>query len=268
MQTYASGSPAISSNGRITRTWLLRPVIWFPTAYTIVIIVHEGAHAVTAVALGFPSTLFNFWVNHQFTGATLGERAIVGAAGPTVSLILGTVCWAIYRRVKHSTAGLPVLFLAAHGVSNFFGNLMSAAFVGDFSNAAIVLGLSSALRYTASALGLLGIIVVLFAAGRELREWSPSSVGRFRSALGLTVAPMLLGTIFIIVVNQPTPMGAAFLPARLVEGSLWIFAAAGAMTTPRRSPRGHPPLGARWIDSLAAIAVTVAVRVMAGGIEM
>ena len=143
MQTYVSGSPAISSNGRIMRTWLLRPVIWFPTAYTIMIIVHEGAHAVTAVALGFPSTLFNFWVNHQFTGVTLGERAIVGAAGPTVSLILGTVCWAIYRRVKHSTAGLPVLFLAAHGVSNFFGNLMSAAFVGDFSNAAIVLGLSS-----------------------------------------------------------------------------------------------------------------------------
>jgi hypothetical protein len=70
------------------------------------------------------------------------------------------------------------------------------------------------------------------------------------------------------VVNQPTPMGAAFLPARLVEGSLWIFAAAGAMTTPRRSPSGHPPLGARWIDWLAAIAVTVAVRVMAGGIDM
>jgi hypothetical protein len=258
----------ISSIGRISPTWILRPIIWFPTAYTIVIIVHEGAHAVTAVALGFPSTLFNFWVNHQFTGATLGERAIVGAAAPTVSLIFGTVCWAIYRQVKQSTAGLPVLFLALHGVSNFFGNLMSAAFVGDFSNAAIALGLSSPLRYTASALGLLGVVVVLFAAGRELRRWSPSTVGRFVSALGLTVAPMLLGTIFIIIVNQPTPMGAAFLPARLVEGSLGIFAAAGAMTAPRRSPDAHPPLGPHWIDAIACIAVTVAVRVMAGGIEM
>ena len=87
---------------------------------------------------------------------------------------------------------------------------MSAAFVGDFSNAAIVLGLSSALRYAASALGMVGVVGVLFAAGRELRQWSPSNVGRFRSVLGLTVAPMLVGTIFIIVVNQPTPMGAAF----------------------------------------------------------
>jgi hypothetical protein len=175
-----------------------------------VIIVHEGAHAATAVALGFPSTLFNFWVNYQSTDATLGERALVGVAGPTVSLALGIVCWAIYRYWK---ASVPVWFLAAHGVSSFFGNLMSAAFVGDFSNAAVVLGWPSPLRYTASALGLIGVVVVLFVAGRELRRWLPSS-NRFVSALGLTVAPMLLGTIFIVVVNQPTPMGAAFLPAR------------------------------------------------------
>lgn len=101
-----------------------------------------------------------------------------------------------------------------------------------------------------------------------MRQWSPSSVGRFRSVLGVAVAPMLVGTILIIVVNQPTPVGAAFLPARLVEGSLWIFVAAGAMATSRRNPDAHPPLGPRWIDALVAIAVTVAVRVMARGIEM
>jgi hypothetical protein len=67
------------------QTWWLRPVLSYPTAYMIVIVVHEGAHALTAVALGFPSTLYNFWVNHQFTGATLAERAIVGAAGPLMN---------------------------------------------------------------------------------------------------------------------------------------------------------------------------------------
>ena len=81
-----------------------------------------------------------------------------------------------------------------------------------------------------------------------MRQWSPSSVGRFRRLLGVAVAPMLVETILIIVVNQPTPVGAAFLPARLVEGSLWIFTAAGAMRTSRRSPSGHPPLGTQWID--------------------
>jgi hypothetical protein len=237
--------------------------MWFPVAYTLVIVVHEGAHAATAVALGFPATLFNFWVNYQFTGAVLSDRALVGAAGPAASLVLGIGCWAIYRLWR---ASLPLLFLAAHGVSNFCGNLMSAAFIGDFSDAAVVLGSPAPLRYTASVLGLVGVAAVLFAAGRELRRWSPSS-NRFVSALGLTVAPMLLGTIFIVVVNQPTPMGAAFLPARLVEGALWIFAAAGAMTA-QRSPGAHPRLTARWLDAVATIAVIVAVRVMARGISM
>src|SRR5438094_843540 len=120
-----------------TSMWLLRPVVWFPTAYTIVIILHEASHAIAAVALGFPSTLFNFWVDHNFAGATAAQRAVVGAAGPTVSLMFGFACWLVYRKVKNSRAGLPFLYLAASGVTNFFGNLMSAAFVGDFSNAAV-----------------------------------------------------------------------------------------------------------------------------------
>lgn len=245
-------------------TWFVRPLIWLPVAYTIVIIVHEAAHAVTAVALGFPSTLFNFWVNYQFTGANLGARALVGVAGPVSGLVLGIICWTIYRRW---TATLPGLFLAAHGVSNFFGNLMSAAFVGDFSSAAAVLGLPAPVRYAASVIGLLGVIVVLFAAGRELRKWSPSS-NRFVSALGMTIAPMVIGTIFIIIVNQPTPMGAAFIPARLVEGALWIFSVAGTMTAPQRNADAHVSGGPQWFDVLALVVAIVVVRVMARGIEM
>ena len=39
---------------------MVRRVLWFATAYTIVIIVHEGAHAITAYGLGLEATLFNF----------------------------------------------------------------------------------------------------------------------------------------------------------------------------------------------------------------
>ena len=45
-----------------TYTWVLRPIAWFAIAYMVNIIFHEGAHAVTAYALDFHSTLFNFWV--------------------------------------------------------------------------------------------------------------------------------------------------------------------------------------------------------------
>jgi hypothetical protein len=107
--------------------WLLRIVLWFPTAYTIVIIAHEGAHAASAVALGFPSTLFNFWVDHEFTGATVGQRAIVFAAGPVASLVLGVVAAIGYHVVRRPAARVPLLLLATNGVSNFCGNLVEAA---------------------------------------------------------------------------------------------------------------------------------------------
>jgi hypothetical protein len=83
----------------------------------LVIITHEGAHALSAVALGFPSTLFNFWVDHQFTGATVVQRAIVGASGPVASLVLGVVAATAYRVVRRPAAGVPLLLIAAHGVT-------------------------------------------------------------------------------------------------------------------------------------------------------
>ena len=197
-----------SAPAAVSATWFLRIVVWFPTAYTIVIIAHEGAHAVSAVALGFPSTLFNFWVDYEFTDATVVQQAIVGGAGPVASLVLGVVAAIGYRVVLRPAASIPLLLLAAHGVSNFFGNLMSAAFVGDFSNAARALGVPMPLRYGMALLGVIGVGVTLFMAGRELRRWTSPGTGRLIAAAGTTIVPMVLGTLFVIIINEPTPMGA------------------------------------------------------------
>ncbi len=40
------------------KTWGLRPIVLFAAAYTIIGILHELAHALTAYALNVPSTLF------------------------------------------------------------------------------------------------------------------------------------------------------------------------------------------------------------------
>src|SRR5262245_14146810 len=127
----------------------------------IVIILHEGAHAITAVSMGMPTTLFNCWVDYDSSGPSAAQRATSGAAGPVASLVFGLACWLLYWRAKNSRPGLPFLYLASSGIGNFFGNLMSAAFVGDFSNAALVLGLSQTVRYAASLIGAIGIVVVL-----------------------------------------------------------------------------------------------------------
>jgi hypothetical protein len=259
----ASTTSALPAAGA---TWFLRIVVWFPTAYTIVIIAHEGAHAVSAAALGFPSTLFNFWVD--FTGGTVVQQAIVGAAGPVASLALGVVAAIGSRVLRHPAAIVPLVLLGAHGVSNFFGNLMSAAFVGDFSNAARALGIPMPLRYSIALLGVIGLSVTLFVAGRELRRCTSPGTGRLTAAAGTTILPMALGTLFVIIINQPTPMGASFASARWSEGAFWIVAAIGAFFATARTTHEPNPVKVLFIDVLMLVLTTGVVRLMSTGIAV
>jgi hypothetical protein len=249
---------------------MARRILWFATAYTLVIIVHEAAHALTAYALGLETTLYHFWVNVDPSNrATLAERSAYGVAGPAASLLLGVAAWLAYRnrRVRNSAAAMPLLYLAASGISNFFGNLMSAAFVGDFANVANWLALPGGGRYAVSIFGAIVLTVVLFVTGRELARWTPLRTSRATAALTAVVLPVLIGTVLIILVNQPVPI-AGFAMARVGESTFWLFAAAGAFTAgpPSALETANPRL--RWQDGAIAVVVVAAVRIMSAGITL
>ena len=245
---------------------MLRPVLWFGTAYTLVIIFHEAAHALTGKTLGIPSTLFNFWVNHDFSQATAGERAAVGIAGPMSGLVIALAGWLTYRRVRGSAAVLPLAYLTAFGLANFFGNLMSAAFVGDFSNAAVLLGLTPMMRYTASVIGAVAVAAILFGAGRELMRLAPPDVSRTAAILGLIVLPAIVGTAVVIVINQPTPLGPSFASARVSEAAFWISGVFGMLSVRQRTKGHHGNWRIVLADGAVAVVAFVAVRAMARGI--
>ncbi len=59
------------------KDWGLRPIILFAAAYTIIGILHEWAHALTAYALKVPSTLFHLNVHLDRADGTLNERAVI-----------------------------------------------------------------------------------------------------------------------------------------------------------------------------------------------
>jgi hypothetical protein len=265
MTTTVSRTSAAAAPSAI---WFLRIVVWFPIAYTIVIIAHEGGHAASAIALGFPSTLFNFWVDHQFTGATLVQRAVVFAAGPVTGLVVGLIAAFGYRVVRRPAASLPLLLLAAHGVSNFFGNLMSIAFIGDFSSVARALATPMPLRYGIALLAVIALGATLFIAGRELRRWTPPGTGRLIASAGTTIVPVALVTPFVIAINQPTPMGASFASARWSEGAFWVVAAIGAFFA--TVPATYEPDSAKilLLDVLMLVVITVVVRLMSMGIAL
>src|SRR6185436_7181198 len=112
-------------------------------------------------------------------------------AGPIGCLAYGAIAWLAFRRARGSAAELPLLYLAVFGVGTFFGNLMSASFVGDFSAAAIALGLPMSVRYGISAIGAVAVAAVHFWGGRELAQRVPGNVGRWIGTLGIILLPVV-----------------------------------------------------------------------------
>jgi hypothetical protein len=233
----------------------------------ISIILREGAHAVLAAALGLRPTLYQYWVDWPPGSATLAQEAVIRAGGPTFSLIVGLCCWLAYRARKQSAAGLPLLYLSAFGVAIFCGNLMSTAFVGDFSGVATWLALPMPARYAISATGAAGTSAIMFWLGRELRQWIPDKAGRAFGVVAVTLVPVVIGTAIVILVNQPVPPALNFTMARISEQVFAIFTIIGAATGPRLATAGRS-YRLRWIDGTVLLAAALVVRVMVLGIHL
>jgi hypothetical protein len=258
------------NTGHERTAWFFRPVILFATAYIIIIVIHEGTHAVFAYALNVPFTLYPFAVNLARDRGTITDRAIIGVAGPLCAFVVGLICWFLYRRARGSRQELLLLYLTTFGVATLFGNLISVGlvgeFVGDFSRAASALRLSTPSRYAASLLGLLSLCVLMFAAGWALRRLSPAGSSRLRAMLGMVLLPAVVGTAIATLASLPMPT--PLLLARLMEPAFWIFGVVGLLMS-RGVPTGDVrTLQVRWTDALALAAMVIVLRVMAIGISM
>ena len=247
--------------------WILRPIVWFSTAALVTTILHELTHALVAYSLGVRSTLYNYSVRIDLTpaqAADLETRALISVAGPTICLLLGIIAWLAYRRARDSAAAMPLLYFAVFGVGTFFGNLMSTAFVGDFSSAAVALQLPAGVRLAISLGGLAVLAAVHYWAGRHLSAWIPVHTGRLLGVIGVVVVPVLIGTTLIILVSWP--MAGTTSGARIGESAFWLFAVAGAfLAAPgSRGRRAARPIG--WVDGAAMLLAILAVRLLARGV--
>jgi hypothetical protein len=244
--------------------WGPRPIVLFVVAYTIIGIVHEWAHALTAYALKVPSTLFHLYVHLDRADGTFNERAIIRVAGPLLCLGVGLVCWFAYRKAKGLGAELPLLYLAWFGSATFFGNLMSTPFVGDFSNLALAFQLPISVRYVAGFVGLLPLCGLSFLIGTELRKWAPVGVNAVSAMVGVIALPAIVGTAMAILIFLP--MSSAFAVARAGESTFWIFGAVGTLISRKQPAESSRGLGWRWMDFVILLVAILVVRVMAGGI--
>lgn len=246
------------------QAWMLRPIVLFAAAYTIIGILHELAHALTAYALNVPFTLFHVGVNLDPAHATLYQRAAIGVAGPLFALAIGLLCWCVYRRAQGLRSELLLLYLVMFGTGTFFGNLVSTSFVGDFSRAASAFQLPMPIRYCVSVAGLLCLCVLSFLIGKELRKWAPPRVGGAKAMLGVIALPAIIGTAIVVLVYLPMP--SAFAVARIAESSFWTFGAVGALLSRKQATESNRNLSVGWADFATLLLAVLVVRVMARGI--
>ena len=246
------------------KQWVLRPIVLFAAAYTIIGILHELLHALTAYVLRVPFTIFHLYVHLEPGDGDFNRVAVIRAAGPTFCLFLGLACWLAYKKANGSRAALPLLYIAWFGVVTFFGNAMGTAAVGDFSSLAITFGLPMSVRYAVAVVGLLTICGLSFFMGSELRRWAPEGVSSVTAMIGMIVLPVVAGTLLALLIFMPMPWD--WVLARLGESAFWIFAALGTFVSRKRSADSTRDLGLHWPDLALLLTAVVVARVMAIGI--
>jgi hypothetical protein len=257
---------AASRRSATEGSWVLRPILWFAAASMLTTTLHELAHACVAFGLGVRSTLFNYSAELDLTPSQAATNlpALIRIAGPVFCLAFGMLSFFAFKGARSSRVQMPLLFFSTFGIGTFFGNLMSTAFVGDFSAVAVALRLPMPVRYAVAAVGACSVAAIHFWAGRQLARRVPSHVGRVAGTLGIIVLPVVLGTVAVILVNLP--MRGTTVSARVAESSFWLFAAIGAMLTRAHAPTSRGTFELRWADAAVAFLAVVVVRLTARGI--
>jgi succinate dehydrogenase hydrophobic anchor subunit len=247
--------------------WLpLRPTLMFVSGFAINTSVHEAAHAFAAGALGIPARLFHFYASVDLAAVSTVDQAVVRGAGPVASLVLGAICWWAARVVRGTGLVLPLFYLGVFGIAMFLGNLMSTAFVGDFSNAAVTAGLSSATRLVIAAAGGVATIGFGVGVGHWLRARFPPCRSALEEVAAIVVLPAILGTVAIVLMYQPLPENDTF--ARVSEESFWVFVAIGALLPQTRAAAESDLFRTRRGDWILVVVAMALVRVLALGITL
>jgi hypothetical protein len=226
-------------------------LVIYVLTFLVTTMLHELAHAITSVALGGRPTLHHVFVRHR--GLSGGPRALVAGAGPIFSLIQGLACVAAlpYAGGEPSAAGLALLWLALHGLVNFFGYLITTPFVpsGDLGKVAAYLGLTSAGRWGLFVAGLLATAWIGEWAAEPLLGFvvDPAATldagARTTHVLAIGVAPWIVGSVVIGAASRPAPHWISYVyPA---SAGFFLLVTLGRV----RELMPAPPAAPLWIDA-------------------
>lgn len=211
------------------RTLLVNNLVAALIASAVMVFVHELAHLVTGLVLGYPGELYAFGVNHGGDPSATDE-AVMALAGPAFSLVTGVAMalWTPLRR-RADFAHLLWLWFAFTSIQEGVTYLCLTPFgAGDTGYAASLLGIPVALQFVAMAVGIGG----MFANARAFAPHMARHAGADpASRNAMTLFPWLYGMIasvalsFVYLSISPADIGAGDQIAIMAAGtSTLVFA--------------------------------------------
>jgi len=213
MSSHVASAETIPSTPAAVRAPIALFVVIYALAFAGTSILHELAHALTAVLLGGKPVMYPGHVEPNL--ASRAAIAWVAAAGPLFSLAQGVLLTAVSPAIARQPPSVRLLCLwgSIDGFVNCFGYLLSTPFGirGDLNTLAGLLAWSNGVRWTAFGLGVLGVLAVGTLAAHPLLRFAPApeAVADARARawfiVQIGIIPWLFGGVLSFLASYPAP---------------------------------------------------------------
>jgi hypothetical protein len=248
MVTQSTSAPARAA----VRTLLLNNLVAALIASALMILLHELAHLVAGLALGHPSVLYSFGVEHLGSPSD-ADQVVMLLAGPAFSLVTGVLMqlWTPLR-ARADLLHLVWLWLAFTSVQEGIMYLCLTPFgAGDTGTAAQLLGLPLPVQFLALAIGVGGMFLNARAFAPHMARHAGTDP-RLRNAM--TLFPWLYGMILSVLLStlylaiSPAEVPASAQIAILAAGTaLLVFAPMAHLFSRAVAAVPHEPLHLRTV---------------------
>jgi hypothetical protein len=200
----------------MTKT-IINSTIGLTTAFLLTIILHELAHYLMSISLGYETTLFHNKVFTKTSGIKTHEILIAGIA-PLFSLTQGIIAYTFSKIMKSNSISLFTLWFGIAGIITFFGYLMIAPLIpiGDTGKVFLMLNISLIVQIIISIIALVTITILLMKFTKQFERYAIDDFGDIKTnrkkwSISLILIPLLISIVLITILQFPIPHIASIL---------------------------------------------------------
>lgn len=196
------------------------------SAYIITILLHELAHFLPAIMLGYDATLFHNRVLHSGV-ENVWHSGLIAGAGPLFSLLQALICFKLIQTIRSDYMALFLLWMAISGFVMFFGYVMIGPFVpiGDTGKVFALIGLPVWVQILLAILASAFLVVILLISGKKFERFSYTlsenlKNDRIKWANGLIMFPLFISIALVTLLQFPIPHIVSILPTTMAPFSI------------------------------------------------